>query len=72
MISAIKEILGGHGLSFGMKYDAQGRLVLPGGGVPPVVDSEDDLGEDDLDQLEPEEPIEPEEPEEQEAGEISE
>jgi hypothetical protein len=58
-----------------MKYDAQGRLVLPGGGVPPVVSPEDALGEDDLDQPEAEEPEEPEEVEEiegQGAGEISE
>jgi DNA-directed RNA polymerase subunit alpha len=71
-LNEIKEILGGHGLSFGMKYDAQGRLVLPSGGVPPVASSEDALGEDDLDQPEPDEPEEPEEHEEPEAGEISE
>ena len=55
-----------------MKYDAQGRLVLPSGGVPPVASSEDALGEDDLDQPEPDKTEEPEEHEEPEAGEISE
>ena len=28
-LNEIKEILGGLGLSFGMKFDAQGRLVSP-------------------------------------------
>jgi len=68
-LNEIKEILGGLGLSFGMKYDAQGRLVLPGGGVPPVVSAEDALLGDDLDQNESEEP---EEPEEEEAGQVGE
>jgi DNA-directed RNA polymerase subunit alpha len=36
-LNEIKEILGTLGLTFGMKYDAQGRLVLPGGGMPAVV-----------------------------------
>ncbi len=35
-LNEIKEILGNLGLGFGMKYDAQGRLVVPGGGVPPL------------------------------------
>src|SRR5690242_15623613 len=30
-LNEIKEILGGLGLSFGMKFDAQGRLVSPAG-----------------------------------------
>jgi len=30
-LNEIKEILGGLGLSFGMKFDAQGRLTMPGG-----------------------------------------
>lgn len=30
-LNEIKEILGGLGLSFGMKFDAQGRLVSPSG-----------------------------------------
>jgi DNA-directed RNA polymerase subunit alpha len=33
-LNEIKEILGGLGLSFGMKYDSAGRLVLPGGVLP--------------------------------------
>jgi DNA-directed RNA polymerase subunit alpha len=35
-LNEIKEILGNLGLGFGMKYDAQGRLVAPGGVVPPL------------------------------------
>jgi DNA-directed RNA polymerase subunit alpha len=30
-LNEIKEILGGLGLAFGMKFDAQGRLVTPSG-----------------------------------------
>lgn len=36
-LNEIKEILGGLGLSFGMKFDAQGRLVMPAGGPAPVI-----------------------------------
>ena len=35
-LNEIKEILGGLGLSFGMKFDAQGRLVSPAG-TPAVI-----------------------------------
>jgi len=46
-LNEIKEILAGLGLSFGMKYAAQGRLVLPGGGLPPLLgaDSAPSAGE---------------------------
>jgi DNA-directed RNA polymerase subunit alpha len=30
-LNEIKEILGGLGLSFGMKFDSQGRLIAPSG-----------------------------------------
>lgn len=33
-LNEIKEILGGLGLSFGMKFDAQGRLIMPTGAPP--------------------------------------
>ncbi len=59
-LNEIKEILGGLGLSFGMKFDAQGRLVSPAGtpamlGVPPAdldlsgdeEDDEEDLGDEE-------------------------
>src|SRR5580700_1759851 len=47
-LNEIKEILGGLGLSFGMKFDAQGRLVSPSG-TPAVLGAEIpvDLAEDD-------------------------
>ncbi|HEU0139325.1 MAG TPA: DNA-directed RNA polymerase subunit alpha [Bryobacteraceae bacterium] len=35
-LNEIKEILGGLGLSFGMKFDAQGRLVSPSGQPAPL------------------------------------
>jgi DNA-directed RNA polymerase subunit alpha len=38
-LNEIKEILAGLGLSFGMKFDAQGRLV---GGPPPSVSQDYD------------------------------
>src|SRR5579884_2567336 len=44
-LNEIKEILGGLGLSFGMKFDAQGRLVSPAG-VPAMISPG---GEDHLD-----------------------
>src|ERR1700691_33612 len=50
-LNEIKEILGGLGLSFGMKFDAQGRLVSPSG-TPAVLGAEipvDILDEDDED-----------------------
>jgi DNA-directed RNA polymerase subunit alpha len=34
-LNEIKEILRNLGLSFGMKFDSQGRLVMPAGGLPP-------------------------------------
>ena len=34
-LNEIKEILSNLGLGFGMKFDAQGRLVAPAGGVQP-------------------------------------
>jgi DNA-directed RNA polymerase subunit alpha len=40
-LNEIKEILSGLGLGFGMKFDAQGRLV---GGAPPA--SPSDFGDD--------------------------
>jgi DNA-directed RNA polymerase subunit alpha len=41
-LNEIKEILSGLGLSFGMKFDSQGRLV---GGAPSA--SASDYGQDD-------------------------
>jgi DNA-directed RNA polymerase subunit alpha len=51
-LNEIKEILGGLGLSFGMKFDAQGRLVSPVGtpatiGAPAEGDLEPELDEED-------------------------
>jgi len=37
-LNEIKEILGGLGLSFGMKFDSQGRLVSPSGAPAPMPD----------------------------------
>src|SRR5450755_21293 len=36
-LNEIKEILSNLGLGFGMKFDAQGRLVAPAGGIQPYV-----------------------------------
>jgi DNA-directed RNA polymerase subunit alpha len=50
-LNEIKEILGGLGLSFGMKFDAQGRLVSPSG-TPAMIGTELPMGlrdEDDED-----------------------
>jgi DNA-directed RNA polymerase subunit alpha len=63
-LNEIKEILSGLGLTFGMKFDAQGRLVSPAGqpatiGVPTEfeevagADDEDDDIEDDEDEISP-------------------
>jgi len=47
-----KEILSGLGLTFGMKFDAQGRLVSPSGtpaplaGLPGGDEEEDDVDDD--------------------------
>ena len=44
-LNEIKEILGNLGLGFGMKFDAQGRLQPPPGGIQPI----SALGDDDRD-----------------------
>ena len=54
-LNEIKEILGGLGLSFGMKFDAQGRLVSPSGtpavlGAEIPVDILDDESDDEDDE----------------------
>lgn len=46
-LNEIKEILSGLGLSFGMKIDAQGRLIGPSG--QPVVPGSQDLGGSEVD-----------------------
>jgi len=49
-LNEIKEILSGLGLTFGMKFDAQGRLVSPAGTPASLsggMDDEEDLPEDD-------------------------
>jgi DNA-directed RNA polymerase subunit alpha len=46
-LNEIKEILGGLGLSFGMKFDAQGRLVMPGGGPTPMISGPDEEEEEE-------------------------
>ena len=48
-LNEIKEILSGLGLTFGMKFDAQGRLVSPAG-TPAMLGagSGDDLIDEDL------------------------
>ncbi|MGA2183252.1 MAG: DNA-directed RNA polymerase subunit alpha [Bryobacteraceae bacterium] len=45
-LNEIKEILGNLGLGFGMKFDAQGRLVAPAGGSAPPLPSDVDESED--------------------------
>ena len=55
-LNEIKEILSGLGLTFGMKFDAQGRLVSPAG-TPAAIGLSDDEGldiEDDEDEDEEE------------------
>jgi len=52
-LNEIKEILSNLGLSFGMKFDAQGRLVSPAGGPQPYtgpIEAEHDE-EEDLDEV---------------------
>jgi DNA-directed RNA polymerase subunit alpha len=50
-LNEIKEILSGLNLSFGMKFDAQGRLVAPAGGSslpmsePDIDDDEEEEGD---------------------------
>ncbi len=49
-LNEIKEILSGLGLTFGMKFDAQGRLVSPAGtpaSLSGSMDDEEDLPEED-------------------------
>jgi DNA-directed RNA polymerase subunit alpha len=52
-LNEIKEILGGLGLSFGMKFDSQGRLVSPSGTPAPLpadmigAGGDEDEGEDE-------------------------
>ena len=45
-LNEIKEILGNLGLGFGMKFDAQGRLVAPAGGSAPPLPTDVDESED--------------------------
>ena len=52
-LNEIKEILGGLGLSFGMKFDAQGRLVSPAG-TPAALGSASDEELPDIDEEEDE------------------
>jgi DNA-directed RNA polymerase subunit alpha len=47
-LNEIKEILSNLGLGFGMKFDAQGRLVAPPGGIQPHVPSIGDEDEGDF------------------------
>ena len=59
-LNEIKEILSGLGLTFGMKFDAQGRLVSPAGqpatiGVPTEFEEVGGADEDDEDDLEDDE-----------------
>jgi DNA-directed RNA polymerase subunit alpha len=51
-LNEIKEILGGLGLGFGMKFDSQGRLVSPAG-TPATLEPMD--GDDDIDDIEDDE-----------------
>jgi DNA-directed RNA polymerase subunit alpha len=51
-LNEIKEILGGLGLGFGMKFDSQGRLVSPAG-TPATLEPLD--GDDDIDDIEDDE-----------------
>jgi DNA-directed RNA polymerase subunit alpha len=52
-LNEIKEILGGLGLSFGMKFDAQGRLVSPAG-APAMVSEPGYAADEDLEEEEDE------------------
>jgi DNA-directed RNA polymerase subunit alpha len=51
-LNEIKEILSGLGLGFGMKFDAQGRLVAPTGVPAPLPDDIDQEPGEDLGKLE--------------------
>jgi DNA-directed RNA polymerase subunit alpha len=53
-LNEIKEILGGLGLSFGMRFDSQGRLISPSGApvtigqpIPVEISSDDDEDDDE-------------------------
>jgi DNA-directed RNA polymerase subunit alpha len=50
-LNEIKEILSGLGLSFGMKIDAQGRLIPPPGGVPPIVEETEEEPEEETEEV---------------------
>src|SRR5215510_1342693 len=54
-LNEIKEILGGLGLTFGMKFDSQGRLVSPAGTPAAIGGPEEDIGEEPLDDNEEDE-----------------
>jgi hypothetical protein len=55
-LNEIKEILSGLGLTFGMKFDAQGRLVSPAGTPASIGSIEDDGADiDDIDDEDEEE-----------------
>jgi DNA-directed RNA polymerase subunit alpha len=45
-LNEIKEILGSLGLSFGMKFDSQGRLIAPSG-TPAVLGPDDGIEEEE-------------------------
>jgi DNA-directed RNA polymerase subunit alpha len=47
-LNEIKEILSGLGLTFGMKFDAQGRLVSPAGTPAMIGAGSEDIGDEDL------------------------
>jgi DNA-directed RNA polymerase subunit alpha len=49
-LNEIKEILGNLNLSFGMKFDSQGRLVSPAGGSQSYAGPIGDEGEEELDE----------------------
>lgn len=49
-LNEIKEILSGLGMSFGMKPDSTGRLVLPSGVQPPTFGLGDEIEEGDADE----------------------
>ncbi|HEY2845810.1 MAG TPA: DNA-directed RNA polymerase subunit alpha [Bryobacteraceae bacterium] len=50
-LNEIKEILGSLGLSFGMKFDSQGRLIAPSG-TPAVLGPDEGIDEDEDDENE--------------------
>ena len=50
-LNEIKEILGSLGLSFGMKFDSQGRLIAPSG-TPAVLGPDEGIDDEDDDETE--------------------